>query len=233
MKTNAVLIIISTILFISCNNDDNLEIVNSDDTILNSDYTIKPSGYFRIQKEQQQDEKEYETSIYDTISNFKRIILRKFSNDEEEELIKIAESIYPRRISIRNQKTLVNNKDSLWWFNYFDGIKVPYAITGSAVKYYSDLINFYESEDFESAETIKNISAEFKYEAEVNYYSEYETLQNESFKNVYVVNLNLKWFSYCGSLCALWIDAKRTVIIDKINKSIYVFGDEHLPIVVS
>jgi len=230
MTLKTISIIIITTLFFSCSDDDQMEEQKQE----NFNFDIETSGYFIDSNQLKQ---ELDKEVYDTLSSFKKTILREFNSTDEENFINIAESIYPSRDSIFDLGNFEPNEldeidGNLWWYSQFDGIKIPFATTRSANKYYCDLIDFYKAGDFESAMTITNSEAEFIYRATVNFENEF-VIDLKEFKNVYVVNLELNWFSFCGSLCALWVDSKRTVIIDTNNNKIYIFGDGPISVVVS
>ncbi len=84
------------------------------------------------------------------------------------------------------------------YYDSFDGVNIPYAITGVAINYYSGLI-----EDFNSHKKDNFfISANFEYKVEIVFYenltspttnSKGETVQTEEFNSVFVVKMPLKW----------------------------------------
>ena len=113
------------------------------------------------------------------------------------------------------------------------GIRLPYAITGASVEYYSNLIRLYRLGDFGTAETIPNITADFRYDANIKYYDSFTAENDETYSGVYVISLSLKWSSYCGSLCALWFTKERTIIINDKNKFVYIIGDGYAEVAVS
>jgi len=69
-------------------------------------------------------------------------ISRRFANEGEEKLVRIAEAIYPARSEVTQKGDPIRkteagvNKDRLWSCKNFDGVLIPYTITKSAVDYY-------------------------------------------------------------------------------------------------
>ena len=128
---------------------------------------------------------------------------------------------------------------NLWFFEVFDGILIPFAITSETISYYDDLIDSF---------SINNgydffIKANFKYKAEIEFKESYtfegknlfteELLPSISFERVYVVTMSLEWENYCGPVCGLWISHKRIVVFDEYGNLLNVFYDGIIPIAVS
>ncbi len=203
--------------------------------ITNTDYCIVPIGYFIDRNEQ---DTVLPANYYDTLTNYTIRITRTFSTPQEEDMLKLAEAIFPPKDMILQEDNgpisddAVNYTGTLWWFTNFDGVRIPYALTGASVEYYKQLITYFQDGDFTSANTIDMNSAYLVYDADVSYRSSY-TLGEKYYKNVYVVNLSLKWGCSCGTLCAQDFRAKRIVVIDNNNMIITVSGDEAIPLTVS
>ena len=170
--------------------------------------------------------------------------IERANNDFERDLIFSAESIYPNRDSVlANMSHFINPSSipdsNLWFFEVFDGILIPFAITSEAISYYDKLIDSISANngyDF-------FIKANFKYKAEIEFKESYtfegkslftkEPLPSVSFERVYVVTMSLDWDNYCGMDCALWISHKRIVVFDEFGNLLNVFFDGPIPVMVS
>jgi len=172
---------------------------------------------------------------------YKKTIERNFSTHFEEELIDKAESYYPPREDVINaiSKETVEIPNTLYWYyDDFDGVKIPYCITVDAVDFYSNLIN-----DLNKNKTANFfITAKFEYKAEVSYHELYyspsknsknEDVTQERFESVYVVRLQMKWEDNCGSLCGLSIYKERIVVFNKAGELLKVFLDGVAPLATS
>lgn len=170
-------------------------------------------------------------------------IVREADNAFEASLIALAEAAYPPRESVvaaagpwlqdRIPQT------GYWYYSSFDGVYIPYALTGDAVDYYSGLIDA-----LEAGERLQFLTkAELTYRAVVTFEEAYtfegedpmthEPLPAESFQRVYVVNLSLEWYQHCGSLCAMWIDHERIAVFDEGGELLRVFLDGPRSVAVS
>lgn len=183
-----------------------------------------------------------ENEIEQSKNEYTKQIDRIYSNDFEKNLITIAESIYPPRDSVINvtpPELIPFIPDSNYWFyQTFDGVAIPYAITNEAIIYYSEIIDTLNS--------IQNsfiYKAVFGYSAKATFYNSYIfegidpitrlPLQSETFNDVYVISMDLSWDHYCGPECGLYIDHKRIVVFDNLGNLIKIFYDGEIPIMVS
>lgn len=175
---------------------------------------------------------------------FTKSIERVATNNFERDLIFSAESIYPNRDSVLAHMSRYVPQSSipdsnLWFYEVFDGVLIPFAITSEAISYYDDLIDSISANngyDF-------FIKANFKYRAEIEFKESYtfegknliteEPLPSVSFERVYVVAMSLEWDNYCGMECGLWISHKRIVVFDESGNLLNVFYDGPIPIAVS
>ena len=177
--------------------------------------------------------------LEDTIGDFTFRIFRDHYHwsDRHHRLVEKAESLFPPSDSIMSLQNYnvdeIPANESLWWYSTFDGVRIPYAITWEAVEYYLTLLDYYEEGLFEEAGTIDVSRADFNYETTVTQYDSFQIL-NYSFGRVYVVTQLLEWDSYCGPLCALFLTARRSVIIDfETEQVLGVFGDGPCLVMVS
>lgn len=171
--------------------------------------------------------------------SFQIDVHRAFRSAEEGRLLKIAEATYPPRDSVlaaipRAHFKLGAAPDEtyLWWSSSFDGVRIPYAITADAVQYYLDLTESFRRGDFSQSHGIRMDSSRFRYTATIEKRPEFQR-EGRSFRDVYVAELKLQWSDDCGSLCDLWIDKDRIVVLNPAGVVLAVFRDGNAPIVVS
>lgn len=179
------------------------------------------------------------TSIADTSGDHKVLIERRFGSPEEERLLRIAEALYPPRdtleAAIQRAKFKVGDlpdDGDLWWSSSFDGIRLPFAITGKAVRYYLGLTDSFERGDFEGSKGIRMESSYFRYTATIDRQETFE-LSGLSLEDVYVVRLRLSWSNYCGLLCALGLEHSRVVVLSPDGEVLRVSGDREAAVFVS
>ncbi len=103
--------------------------------------------------------KDLSTEIPDIIQseeNHEIEIVRQFNNEQESILLKKAEAIYPDK---------GQGDEEVWWSSSFDGVRIPYAITTAAVKYYLELSQAFQRGDFSGSSNIKMSRSRMKYGA--------------------------------------------------------------------
>lgn len=157
-------------------------------------------------------------------------VIRLFNNKAELELLKKAEATFPKREEILNfikktpskRRSTSSTEENLWWYDEFDGTRLPYAITESAVTYYQQKIEEFRIGKFSKNITILNSS--FKYIANIKYQQEFIHEQHK-YKDVYVVTMDLNWRQYCGQLCAMTFQKKRMVVLKGTGEVLGVFFD--------
>lgn len=168
---------------------------------------------------------------------YKKLIERDFGNSVEEGLLTKAENYYPPREDIINAistQTIEIPDSNYWYYDDFDGIRVPYCITIDAVNFYTHIID--SLNENKTANFL--ITAEFKYKAEVSFQKIYysparnnqgETVTPERFESVYVVHMYISWKDYCGALCGTTISRERIVIFNEEGELVKVFLDGVAP----
>jgi hypothetical protein len=164
---------------------------------------------------------------------------RSFRNAEEERLIRIAEETYPQAeavLSIANSRPgreALSKEKRLWWYGEFDGVRLPYAVTMDAVRYYLRLTQALGRGDTTQTSGIRMKQSEFSYSARVSPRPSTYSRDGRVFKDVYVVDMRLRWSNYCGSLCACDFHLDRTVVLRRDGTVLCVFGDQKPMVVVS
>jgi len=174
-------------------------------------------------------------SITDKNSSFNAYVYRAEPGDYYYDIINLAESLYlPSKVVMgeKNQFSADSlnasaNEEDIWWRDNFDGIKIPYCLTKSAVNYYSELIEAFRKNDQEKLGVKSQNFAEFSYVAEIRQKLVYER-NGYVFKDkdkLFIVTMTMEWESRCGDLCGLKFTKERIVIIDSSGKVLAVFGD--------
>ena len=158
-------------------------------------------------------------------------IVRRFADEKEERLVQIAEAAYPLDVRVRGVETPVRSKH-LWWCSSFDGVRIPFAITKSAITYYLEVSSEFAKNNGKNPSGPTMLSSVLEYSASLARKQKYK-VGAANFSNVYVVSMNLGWVQYCGPLCAMQFAASRTVVIDENSKVLAVENDSCAPTVVS
>lgn len=163
-------------------------------------------------------------------------MVRTFADEKEHKLLQIAEATYPTAIRVKeasgSKAEAPQGNERLWWCSSFDGVRIPYAITKSAVAYYLDVSTEFAKTKPRHAFWTNMKSSELKYSAIVSRKETYRVGKSD-FTNVYVVSMKLDWLQYCGNLCAMKFNATRNVILNEDGKVLAVENDTCAPGVVS
>jgi len=178
-------------------------------------------------------------TLLDTATAFHVRVKRTFDNEDEERLLRVAEGTYPpraavtARLKLRAQWTDPDStRRSLWWQAAFDGVRIPYAITADAARYYLELSKAYVRGDHAAVSTIPMQRTDFVYIASIRRAPIFD-INGWVFEDVYVVRMRLTWSNHCGSLCALGFSKERTVVLTREARVLAVFGDGPTPTMVS
>jgi hypothetical protein len=166
-------------------------------------------------------------------------IARTFEDGEQACLIGEAEAVWPERQEILDligdetkQQHAGVTDEPLWWFRTFDGVRIPYAITGAALPYYLGVIEAFMAGDFSPAGGIVMKKTTLKYSAEVEHLESFSH-EGRTFQDVDVVSLSLSWSQYCGGECAMGFGKERVVVFGPDGGVLAVFGDGETPYIVS
>jgi len=179
----------------------------------------------------------------DVERSYTKSIVREADNAFEAALISQAEAAYPPRDSVLAavdpQWHEAIPETGYWYHSSFDGVRIPFTLTGDAVDYYGEIIDVLEA----SEEPQFLTRAELEYHASVSFRETYtfdhpdpfpaDTLPPLSFERAYVVEMTLRWYQFCGPLCAMWIDHERIVVFDETGTLLRVFLDGPKPVAVS
>ena len=152
-------------------------------------------------------------------------IVRTARDDAGRALIVRAEGLQPDRAELAKAAVDVPlpREGKVWWFREQFGIRLPYAVTGDAVTYYTGLVTGY---GMTRMKRYAEPSSALKYTAAVERHERFG-LDGKSWQNVDVVTLKLE---FRQSFCATGTEAfgftkERTVVFDKDGKVLHVSGD--------
>ena len=113
--------------------------------------------------------------------------------------------------------------EKVWWYKEQLGIRIPCAITGDCVAYYSDLVNKYGKQ---AHKRYLEPSSRLDYHAQIKLHKEF-IIDGKTFKDVNVVDLKLKFFqSFLASATeGMHFEKVRVVVLDAEGKVLYISGD--------
>lgn len=170
---------------------------------------------------------------------FRLEIRREYEGDGQAELIRRAEAEQPPTKAVLaligdevSQKRVGVGDEPLWWFQTFDGIRIPYAITQEALVYYVQVMEAFGEGDFGPSKGVAMKKATLEYSASVEHHDTFEH-SGRIFKEVDVVKMSLSWSQYCGGECAMAFHKERTVVFGAGGKIQAVFLDGETPYIVS
>lgn len=167
--------------------------------------------------------------------SFRLTVLRTADSERDRELLQRAESLFPPRESVeadvadflrshggRGWTARMEEAASMagprWWWDTFDQILTPYALTGPSVAYYLERLRNLAAGSSSLAESTGTPlhSGEVEYRANV---------QCQSDGGHCVVNMRLEWTYHCGAACAIWFTEERAVTFDSTGEILSVEGD--------
>jgi hypothetical protein len=152
-------------------------------------------------------------------------IKRVSNNDAEAKMIAAAEAAVPAKADVlaAAQQDPAPAGEKLWWHDEQLGIKIPFAITGEAVAYYSALIDGYGKQ---ALTRYIEPGSEMTYQASVAAAESVE-LDGKTFKNVFVVSMSLMFSENFAATSTegMMFSKERKVVLDKDGKVLHVSGD--------
>ena len=153
------------------------------------------------------------------------VITREAADDAGRRLIAAAEAAQPARDEVRKAAgdTRLPDKGPVWWYKEELGLRIPYALTGEAVAYFTGLVRRYGKESFTR---YTEPSSRVEYTAKVAAHESF-THEQATFAGVRVVTLKLK---FSQNFCAtgtegLAFEKERTVVFDAAGKILAIIGD--------
>lgn len=154
-------------------------------------------------------------------------IQRDAADDNEKKLIAAAEKSLPDASglleSIRKEGGEAEPQAGQWWNKENLGIRVPFAITGEAVRYYEELVNGYGQQKLVR---YSQPSSAFTYQAKVSKPAAYE-LDGKPLQHVTVVTMTLSFRQNFVATVAegFHFEKTRTVVFDKAGNILGTQGD--------
>jgi hypothetical protein len=123
------------------------------------------------------------------------------------------------KAKLRN--TLLEDKRKLWWYDEFDGIRIPYAITGDTIRYYEEQVRSFRQRKWKSD---IEPSSSLTYRTSVEFKKNFK--KDKTFhQNVYVVTMKLSFSAQFASLAGLGFTKERTIVLDHEGKVLEIWGD--------
>ena len=174
---------------------------------------------------------------------FRIEVLRVAPDSGARRALILAESVFPEAARIEEmatRETLAAVKERLqeaarlsgprWWWDEFDEVLTPYAVTGAAVEYYLARIRSRSDgpNPFVKVSEGRAHNGTFSYRASVS-----PAPINGVAAGGHVVRLTLRWHYWCGMLCAVTFGANREVVISKDGRVLEVRGDGRPLLIVS
>ena len=159
-------------------------------------------------------------------------ITRSFRDTVQRRLVLLAERLIPPRIAIeqaaarvtgeRNVRALAEaarRRGERWWWRDWDGVLLPYAVTGAAIEHYIERVRTLSSQPnpFSARSNGVPLTASVHYGTSVDEQPEPGV--------AYRVHLRVDFKFYCGDLCALWFNHARIVDFDAAGTVLGVRGD--------
>lgn len=176
----------------------------------------------------------------DTVARaFVATVHRNFRDAEEERLVRIAEETFPPREAVlavaesRPGRHAPTEGDRLWWYDEFDGVRLPYAVTLDAVRYYLRMAQAMGRGDSARVGGLRMKRCKFSYSAGISDRPSTYSRDGRVFHDVIIVDLHLSWSDVCGSLCACSFQLDRTVVLRQDGTVLCVFGDREPMVIVS
>jgi hypothetical protein len=156
-------------------------------------------------------------------SPFHAVIDRDTPTPEDEQRIRVAESLYPAADSTRARRCPGRAAENLWEESCTSRTVSPFALTAGAVKHYIDLVAGFRRGDFGEARTAP-ISGSMEYHASSRAESEIQ-LRDQRFRDVHVVTLRLRWSLTFGPFSGYSFAKQRVVVFSSSNDVLAVEGD--------
>jgi hypothetical protein len=110
-----------------------------------------------------------------------------------------------------------------WWYMESVNVKIPFALTGDAVTYYSDLVTGFGKQ---AMKRYSKPGSNFTYSASVSHHAEF-TVDEKKFQNVTVVTLSMEFSENFAATTteAMNFSKQRVIVFDKDSKALYISGD--------
>lgn len=150
---------------------------------------------------------------------------RKAEDPKEAALIAAAEAVVPDAAALKKAigDGPAPQDASQWWCGETLGIRLPFAVTGEAVGYFTTLVEGYRKQELER---YSEPSSSVGYQAKVAHHAEFK-LDGKTYKDVRVVTLELTFSQQFAATVTegMSFQKQRTVVFDAAGKLLAVSGD--------
>jgi len=158
------------------------------------------------------------------------VIKREAKDEKQVAMITAAEAAQASQEALRKEaatksgtSTTLPKEGNLWWYQEQLGLRIPYAITGDAITYYSGIVADYAKKGFKS---YAKPCSRLNYQAGVQFHEEFK-LDGKTFKDVNVVTMELTFSANftAEATSGMTLEKKRIVVLDSGNKVLHLSGD--------
>ena len=153
------------------------------------------------------------------------VIRREATDDKQAAMIAAAEAAQAPKAALRQAagEAAAPEGDKVWWYKEQLGIRIPYAITGDAVAYYSELVANYGKQVFKR---YNEPNSRLDYHAGVKLHKLLK-LDDKTFKDVHVVTLKLTFTQHFAATQTegMRFEKTRVVVLDAEGKVLHISGD--------
>lgn len=153
------------------------------------------------------------------------VLQRSGTNAAQTALIRAAEAVLPSADILRQAAgpTPPPAGTNVWWYKEELGVRIPCAITGDAVSYYTNLVTAY------GRQTLNRYSEPFsrvEYRARVEFHPVFRH-QDKTFRDVHAVTLQLKFMQTFAATQTegMHFDKERVVLLNAAGQVVQVIGD--------
>jgi hypothetical protein len=160
------------------------------------------------------------------------ISVRRIARDSvERELLNRAESLMPSTDSIERSAALLTGSGHIaafkeakampgerWWWRDWDGVLLPYALTGPGVVHYVEKVRDLAA----GPNPFERWNVGIAHSATVDYTA---AVESQDGAGGHRVRMHVRFGYYCGPLCALYFEHSRVVDFDRAGQPIRVEGD--------
>lgn len=159
-------------------------------------------------------------------------ITRTAATAQEYAAIRVAEAAYPARDAVLKvfQGEAPKNESKLWWYWEMSGTRLPYAITGDAVNYYTRLVKRYRTE---SDHGYWEPRSNFTYKASAKWHGDEVTIEGMQLSRVWEVDMQMDYTHSEASGFMMMFSKTRKVILDQNCRVLDIFGDGETPVAVT
>ncbi|QOV91053.1 hypothetical protein [Humisphaera borealis] len=113
--------------------------------------------------------------------------------------------------------------DKAWWYREQLGIRIPCAITGDAVTYYSELVEKYGKQ---VVKRYTEPNSRVEYHASVKFHKQFK-LADKTFNEVHVVTMKLTFDQNFAATTTegMHFEKERLVVLDATGRVLHIAGD--------